>query len=164
MSEPASHAQAHVEALRTSLSELVYESQALRGDVHTAEAARRRANQINLGVLGLLALFVAMLMVVTWQNNRLAQQVNETNSRMSDCTTPGGKCYEDGRTRTSKAITDILRVNVYMAECSRLYPGESGPEFDKELEACIYARLGVADQQPQPTPAPSAQPAPTAGG
>lgn len=146
----------HVTALRDSLTALISESQALRTDVRSAEMARRRASQINLGLLATLGIFVALLIAVTWQNNRLAVQVAETNRRMADCTAAGGKCYEEGRKRTSNAIQDILKVNIYMAECARLYPGESGPEFDKKLEACIYTRLSKATKERQAAPAPSA--------
>ncbi len=143
-----------VTALRQSLTDLVAESQALRGDVRTAEASRRRANQINLGLLGLLVLFVGLLVSLGWQGNQAIQASRETNRRIADCTNPGGSCYEEGRERTSQAINDIILVSIYMAECARLYPGEAGPDYDKKLEACVYQRLS----QPRPSTFPSAVP------
>ncbi len=140
--------------LRASLSALIEESQALRGDVRSAEDARKRASHINLGLLGLLILFVGLLVAIGWQGNEAIQANRETNRRMADCTTPGGKCYEEGRQRSNAAIQDILRVSIYMSECARLYPGESGPEYDKKLESCIYERL-AAPAKPVPAPAPS---------
>lgn len=139
-------------ALRKSLTDLIAESQALRTDVHSAEEARRRASQINLALLGLLILFVGLLGVMVWQNNELAHQVAKTNATMADCTTPGGKCYQQGTARTGQAIQEILKASVYMAECSRMFPGESGPAFDAKLEACVNEKLRKAREAPTPTP------------
>lgn len=149
-----------VATLSTSLTELLKESQALRSDVHAAESARRRAGRAILALLILLALFVALVGVVTWQNNQLTQKVTETNERMADCTTPGGRCYEEGTHRTSSAIGDIILASIYMSECARLFPGEVGPQYDRKLEACVYERLERAaeerrDQPPPSTPSPS---------
>jgi hypothetical protein len=80
---------------------------------------------------------------------------------MADCTTPGGKCYEDGRSRTGNAISDILKVNLYMAECARLKPGESGPGFDAFLERCVGDKLAsshASDATPTPAPVPTPEP------
>src|SRR5688572_16946397 len=111
-------------ALRRSLDDLIVESQALRTDVKTAETARRRATTINMLLLGLLAIFVGLLCVVTWQNNQLVHKVNEANARMADCTTQGGRCYTQGQERVAHAIEDVIRAEIYMAQCARLYPGE----------------------------------------
>jgi hypothetical protein len=143
-----------VAALRKSLTDLVAESQALRGDVRSAETARRRASQINLGLLGLLILFVGLLVAIGWQGNQAIAASRETNRRIADCSTPGGACYEEGRELTAAAINDILLVSIYMAECARLFPGEAGPEYDRKLEACIYQRLS----QPPPSTFPSTVP------
>lgn len=145
----------HVAALRDSLAELIVESQALRTDVRGAERARRRASQISLGLLGLVGLFVGMLMVVSWQNNRLAHQVAETNTRMADCTTPGGKCYEEGRKRTDGAVSAVVRISVLTNQCARLFPEESGPAYDRKLEACVQERLAQPVQTPTPNPSPA---------
>jgi hypothetical protein len=147
--------------LGQSLADLVAESQALRVDVHSAEAARRRTGRINLGVLGLLVLFSAALLAVGWQNNRLSHQVAATNATLADCTLAGGKCYEQSKARTGDAIAAILHAEVAAVECARLWPGESGPELDRKLEACVaerLARYSGPTPAPQPTPAPSVSP------
>lgn len=144
-----------VEQLRASLSSLIAESQALRSDVHGAEVARKRANQINLGVLALLALFVALLVAIGWQNNQVIQRVNATNDQVASCTTPGGTCYDEGRARTNGAITSVVRISIYVSQCGRLYPGESGPEYDAKLQQCVMDRLAQAQASPAPMPSPS---------
>lgn len=144
-----------VEQLRASLSALIAESQALRSDVHGAEVARKRANQINLGVLGLLAIFTALLVAIGWQNNQVIQRVDETNDQVASCTTPGGTCYEEGRTRTSGAISAVVRISIFVSQCGRLYPGESGPAYDAKLQQCVMDRLAAAQAQAAPSPSPS---------
>lgn len=148
--------------LQKSLADLIGESQALRADVHTAEQARRQASRINLLAVGVLAVFVALLIVVTWQNNQLAHQVQDTNERMADCTTPGGACYAQSTKRTGDAITDVLLGYVYVSQCARLYPGESGPAFDRKMEQCVFDRLAqhraAANRSPAPSPAPTVSP------
>lgn len=151
--KPTPRGEEVVTALKTSMAALVAESQALRSDVHRAEQARKRANQINAVVLGVVALFVAALAVIGYQ-------VSVTNQRMVDCTTPGGRCYQQGQQRTAAAVGDVLRVSIYMAECSRLLPGESGPDFDRKLERCVFEKLAADDKTnpvPQVSPTPSAR-------
>lgn len=152
----------HVAALKQSLTDLIGEAQALRGDVHSAEHARRKANRINLAMLALLGIFVIMLVGVTWQNNSLAHEVAKTNRTLADCLDPSGDCYKLGQQRTGSAIQDIIRAEIFMAECSRLYPSVSGPEYDRQLEACVFERLagpGLRSHN-NPMPEPSAAPAP----
>jgi len=156
----------HVAALRRSLADLIEESQALRVDVHSAENARRKANRINLALLALLVLFVIMLVGVTVQNNSLAHEVAKTNRTLADCLDPAGDCYKLGNQRTGSAIQDIIRAEIFMAECARLYPNGSGPEFDRKLEACVFERLAGpglrSHTNPMPTPGASPAPTPTA--
>lgn len=152
--------------LRRDLTQLINESKALRTDVKGAEHARRRATSVSLALLSLLVLFVGMLLVIGYQNNQLVHKVDEANARMADCTTPGGTCYSQGAVRTHQAIVDVIRAELLMAECARLYPGEVGPTYDAKLEKCVYSRL--ADTQsaapdrhlmsPSPSPRKAASP------
>lgn len=148
---------APVEALRASLNEVLVEAQALRVDVHGAEAARRRANTINLGVLGLLVVFVALLIAVGWQGNTAIHESRQANERIADCTTPGGECYEQGRVRTDGAIRVLTTMSIYVSQCGRLFPGEAGPEYDRKLEQCVAQKISVAlGTSGAPSPSPSA--------
>lgn len=139
--EPAPDAAQSVESVRQSLKELLDESERLRVDIKANEAQRRKENYVTMAVGTLMALFMLLILVVAFQNNQIAADAKATADRMADCTTAGGKCYEEGRTRTSGAIGDIIKASVYMAECSRLHPGEAGPAFDRSLEACVESRL-----------------------
>lgn len=146
---------ANLDVLKSNLTDVIAESKALRRDVAAAEAGRKRANAANLALLAMLLILVGMGIIITWQNNNLVYTVNRTNSQMADCTNPGGKCYAEGTVRTAHAINDIIRAEVYIAECSRLYPGESGPAYDRKLEQCVYGRLAQPGTSPSTSPNPS---------
>lgn len=156
------------QGLAPQLALLIGESQALRGDLNSAETARRQAEaahrrtgRINLAVLGVLAVFVLLLLINAVQNNRLTHQLATTNRQIADCTTAGGKCHEEASGRTGAAINDIIRAEIFMAECSRLFPGESGPVFDRHLEQCVTARLAGPHLTPPTAPVPAPAPAPS---
>jgi hypothetical protein len=87
---------------------------------------------------------VLMVLGVAWQNNQIAMQVRDTNARVADCTTAGGACYREGQRRTGAAVGDITRASVYVAECARIRPGESGPVYDAYLEQCVAEKLEAA--------------------
>lgn len=162
MADPS--ATPHVAELRRSLEDLIAESQALRSDMKTGEQARKRENHINMALLGLLALFVFMVLVIAWQNNSIASDTRNTNARMADCTTPGGRCYEQGTKRTSGAIQTILHTQIAALQCARQYPGVSGPEYDRLLERCVIERvskLSDSDSTATPTPVPVPTASPT---
>ncbi len=143
------------EALRQSLADLVAESKNLRGDVAKDAAERRRANRLNLAFLAVITGFVLGSVILVWQNNHLSHQVNDLTQQMADCTTPGGNCYTKANERTGSAIADIVRAEIYMAQCARLFPGESGPSYDTKLEACVYERLADPARKRSPAPSPS---------
>lgn len=147
--------------LKQSLVDLIVESQALRTDVKTAEEARRRDTRVNLLLLGMLSIFVIMVLVVAYQNNAIAEQTRDTNAIMADCTTPGGKCHKQGSERTASAISSVLRTQIAALQCARLYPGITGPEYDRKLEACIYERVTALGTTPPTTPPVTPSPAPT---
>jgi len=154
---------AQTEGLARSLSALIVESQALRTDVKANEQARKRENQINLGVLLMLSLFVLVVLVIAWQNNSITRQVHDTNDRITSCTVPGGRCYEESKARTGDAINAIIATQVAALECARNLPGLTGDEYNRRLEACVYERVQALSAKPPVTvvPTPSASPNPT---
>ncbi len=125
-----------VAALQTSLAAVVDATEGLRVDVKEAEKARTRWTRISFVLIGVLILLVGAVLAIGWQ-------LKETNDRVADCTTVGGKCYEEGRKRTGEAIGSLTRISVYVSQCGRLYPGESGPEYDKKLEQCVAEKLAA---------------------
>lgn len=151
------------------LSKISVDAESLRIDVHNAEQARRRATAVSFVLMCVLGLLMLFVLFVANQNNAIADQTRQTNARMADCTTPGGTCYTEGAKRTGEAIGSILRAQIALGECTRLYPGEAGPAFDEKLRECVYDRIthdpgpAVAPATP-PAGAPSPQPATSASG
>ncbi len=143
-------------ALQSSLATVADATNALRADVQAAEKASIRRTRINLVLVGVLVLLVGAVLAIGWQ-------LKQTNDRVADCTTVGGKCYEEGRKRTGEAIRSLTRISIYVSQCGRLWPGESGPEYDKKLERCVADRLAEATNPPPvgPQPSPSTDPPPS---
>ncbi|HYJ33822.1 MAG TPA: hypothetical protein VE326_11435 [Candidatus Binatia bacterium] len=141
------------------LAEIHRDAQRLRGDVSAAELARRKATMVMFGLLCVLTVCMIAVLIVAGQNNTIASQTRETNARIADCTTATGTCYRQGAARTGSAIAAILRAQIALGECSRLYPGESGPDFDNKLRDCVYQRIAT-DPGP-PTVTPSVSPSPS---
>jgi hypothetical protein len=166
MTEPDRPPLLGVAALSDSLKALIAESVALRTDVAAAERARlhaerarRRENQIGLVLIGLSAVLMLVVAGIGWQGYQIARDTRATNEKVVDCTTPGGVCYQQGQARTGQAVDAVLKASVFVAECSRLRPGDSGPVFDAALEQCVAAKLSShRPGTPVPTPAPTPSP------
>lgn len=156
----APHVETPAEELRRTLAAVVAEAAALRADVLAAKESqerearlRRRENRTTMVGIGVLSVFMLGVLGVAWQNNQIARDTRSTNAQIVSCTTPAGACFKDGQARTGQAVGDILKASIYMAECSRLRPGQSGPAFDTFLEQCVADKLVRVDN-PQPSPTP----------
>jgi type VI protein secretion system component VasK len=124
-----------IDALQTNLSALLGESQALRMDVRDAERARRRASIANLALLIIALAVVALVLTVSWQNNRLGNQNRDLGNQIRSCTTPQGVCYQQSQRRTSDAVRQIVQSLVWVEQCSRT------ADTDTELEQCVTRKL-----------------------
>ena len=60
-----------------------------------------------------------------------------TNERIVDCTTPGGKCYQQGQERTGQAVGDILKGATYAIACA----DKRGVQTEAEIQACVLKRI-----------------------
>jgi hypothetical protein len=150
-------------AFSAAIAALTGELQALRVDVQEDAKIRiRKQHRITaaLLVLAVVILLVLGVSILSWQ---IARQVRTTNARMVDCTTPGGDCYQDAQRRTGDAVAVVGRridgstkAAIYAVECARLRPNESGPDFDRFLEACVAGKLAAPAPPPAtPTPQPT---------
>lgn len=142
-----------------AMTSILEEAKQLRLDYQQQTAESRRSSRILMGAIAALIALIIPMVILLIINTQVMRQSNETARVIADCTTPGGRCYDEGRSRTSGAIGDIVRASVYMSQCSRLYPGEYGEEFDRKLEACVNERLSkAATQRQSPSPSPSVSP------
>lgn len=92
-----------------------------------------------LGALaGLLAgLLVVLVLVLVVQIYQLAQQNNQLNERIVDCTTPGRLCFEDGQKRTADAVALLNRYTEAAVVCA----DATGVQSREEVRACIIRTL-----------------------
>lgn len=127
----------------SSLEAVLAESRRIREDAAAERVAQRRFNRIMAGTVAGLLIVVLLLVGVAFQ-------VKRTNDAIVSCTTPSGACAKQGKEQTGRAVGDILKASIYMAECARLHPGESGPAFDRFLERCVAEKLAASNASPAP--------------
>jgi hypothetical protein len=108
------------------------------------EMRMRRAEVLaRAAVVAFVAAVMAVLVMVVVgqavQLQKLGKIANDTRAgtdRLVDCTTPGGKCYEQGRSTTSGAVGSINKVTVAAIYCS----GKLGPKATlDQLNVCVAA-------------------------
>jgi len=121
------------------------------------EAARRQ----NWVMLGLAVLLVLSLLgnVATFQ---AAADAKATSAKVADCTTAGGRCYEEGKVRGGGYVNAINLAMVYGIECARELGAGSGPEWNAKLEKCVNDKVRALTQ-PKPSTPPSDMPSPSPG-
>jgi hypothetical protein len=66
-------------------------------------------------------------------NSPVVQAVGRVGRQISDCVTPGGKCYDDGQQRTGAAVLSITTQMMYAAFCA------ARPNVDTiaDMRACM---------------------------
>lgn len=82
-----------------------------RQEMQTAARTRRRSLiTLLLMVLLTMALLVPLLVIT----------VSGVHARkeLKDCVTPGGKCFQDGQSRTANVVIDLERVTILANACS----------------------------------------------
>lgn len=67
---------------------------------------------------------------------------------VADCNNPAGDCAKRNQERTNDVLVtlgnNILMSAIWTNQCARLYPNESGPEYNKKLKACVFAQASAA--------------------
>lgn len=93
-----------------------------------------------LGILLALGMG-AVVLISQYQLQQLGSVAADTkrnSDRLVDCTTPGGKCYEQGRSATGGAVGTINKVTISAIYCS----GKLGPVATiAALNACVAALI-----------------------
>jgi len=142
-----------------ALAEEVRDDRAHREtEMRAAVAAQRRQNRIMVTLLAIVAVLVIGLVTIGVQNRlrsnqnaQIIRQTAATSEQIADCTTVGGKCYEQGGRRTTDAVRMIILAQVYTPTCSKI------TETDDALVQCVMRKLAAAASA-APTPAPATQP------
>lgn len=107
------------------------------------ELIQRRARALifqRLAVGALVVFVVASLALASY--NALVSI--STRAALTDCTVPGGKCYQEGQKRTAEAIRQLVEANeagevttreivILAADCA----DNPGVDTSKEIEQCV---------------------------
>ena len=90
------------------------------------------------------AVVIAVISTVIIQGYQLSSlshvsdDTRRNSDRLVDCTTPGGKCYEQGRSASSGAVGTINKATIAAIWCS----GKLGPGATiQQLQLCVKAQI-----------------------
>lgn len=100
------------------------------------ELIRKRAITIALSRL-MLIMFVLWMTImmgfIAWTTYEAEQQ----RDRLIDCTTPGGRCFEDSQKRTADAVGNLNEITVFAAACA----DKAGVNTVAQIQACVLDEL-----------------------
>lgn len=133
---------AAAEAIHEMLRPFRDEAEATRQAIEDRSRTQRR---INAWVIGLVAVIGVMVVLMLWmlvkdgqrraQSRELLKNNADLSARIADCTSVGGKCYEQGQLRLKGAIIQLTETNKAIVLCSKT------TDSDAELDACVQARM-----------------------
>jgi hypothetical protein len=102
------------------------------------DRARQAVKTLSIALVVACAVMLGYVTVVAsyqlQQLHGVAIDTKRNSDRLVDCTTPGGKCYEQGRSTTTGAVGSINKVTVAAIYCS----GKLGPKATiDQLNSCV---------------------------
>jgi len=131
----------------------------LRTDVHLRAVQQRKATRIALAAMMVALLLLGIQLAILIQNRERANESRalirdnySASQQIADCTTAGGKCYQESSKRSAAAVQQLLLGQKAIALCSQ------ASDTTAELDECIDKALAAMMR-----PAPSSSPAPTPG-
>lgn len=106
------------------LSRLLSESEQLRADVADRERRNRRLVMlVGAGVVLALLMIVSVVVLLVQSRQRgadtraLIRANSSTNAQIADCTSPTGKCYQEGAKRSAALIQQLIEAQKQIALC-----------------------------------------------
>lgn len=133
------------------LRSLLTESQRLRTDVRERERRQRRLMGLIAAAVVICVVLVTSVVVLLVQSRQrgndtraLLRTNTATSQQIADCTTAGGKCYQEGARRSAEAIGLLLQGQKQIALC------RADSDTRDELEKCIDRALAAMTGTPAP--------------
>jgi hypothetical protein len=139
---------------------LIEQAEELTAAVKQDGVARRKENKRILAVAVALLVLLVLTVAVLLQNRSRSIQSGQilrnsaaTSDLIADCTSPGGKCYQESQKRTQGVLAQLVEINKIVAQCAKV------TNTDDEMDTCVQARLKALPGKA--TPAPTAGPTPS---
>jgi hypothetical protein len=92
------------------------------------------------------AVLVALVLVILVQNRQTSAKTRsaitqnaQLSAQIADCTSVGGKCYEQSQANLRKTIALLVESNKAIAQCAR------STATDAELNVCVNAKLKAVE-------------------
>ncbi len=134
-----------------ALRDLVTESRAMRAAIDVDRQVWKIRIRLVLGAVAVAVVMIGGLLSLTVRfeqerkgrsaaNIAELQEIQAVNSRIADCTTAGGECYERGQERTGAVLAEVTRIQILVDLCGR----EPGNDTLAEMERCVAAKVKAA--------------------
>lgn len=82
--------------------------------------ARNRRDRLHLVLLIVVTLMIGGLGTLGWQNRRLNSGNAQILQAVRDCTTAGGRCYENSEARSGQYIQQLVAAQFDIAWCVKV--------------------------------------------
>lgn len=132
------------------------EAAATRAAVEDRLRVLRRIASGLVAFVAVTTVLVALVLVILVQNRQTAAKTraaiatnSELSAQIADCTSVGGKCYEQSQANLRKTIALLVESNKAIARCART------TTTGAELDSCVDASLASLKIVPSPTVTPA---------
>lgn len=144
-------------AARSTIAEMLepfqQEAAATRVAVEDRLRVLRRIAMWLAAFVGVTVLLVALVLVILIQNRSTSARARasihanaELSAQIADCTSVGGKCYEQSQARLRSSIALLVTSNRVIAKCAR------STDTDDAFDACVDKSLAEVTPKPVPSP------------
>lgn len=140
-------------ALKDLLGTFQAEAEATRSAIELHENNRRKQLRWGLAIMACMAVIMGMVLGILLQNRQKSEQSREIlrrngvlSQQIADCTTAGGKCYEEGAKRSGQAVGQLIAAIEEIAVCDKV----SGSGV--EVRACVDRALAKLGASTSPAP------------
>lgn len=127
-----------------SIASLLEETAGLRDEVAADREERARMVRRLIALFITVAIALGGLLTLALMNRMLIEKQSELTQRVQECTTSGGRCFEESQRRSAQLVRDIVRQNAQVKY--RLHVCARESTTSKEFTACV--RVAYPDAIP----------------
>jgi hypothetical protein len=134
------------------LRDLLEESRRLRADVVARSETQRKFTRMALAAVVVTIMLLGIQLTILLQNRRTSAETRavirenaSTSQQIADCTTAGGRCFEEGSKRSAERTQGQIRAQTEIAVCQRFSTTED------QLRKCVSSALNVVEAPAAPS-------------